>query len=89
MLEVSGFNCQPWSAAGIGMGCLDGRSLPSLILTHVIMHMEPDGVCVERTPRFDSGTTARLVASKYSGSVVITCPTSVGCWWRERGCNVI
>lgn len=77
-LEVSGINCQPWSAAGKRQGWLDERSIPCLVLIRSILAVEPDGVCIECTPRFDFDTLADLLRPKYEGDFALTSPEDYG-----------
>ena len=76
-LEIDGINCQPWSAAGLGLGWLDNRSIPCLILVQTILSVEPDAVCIECTPKFDFATLQKLLHT-YRGDRAITCPTDFG-----------
>ena len=77
-IEISGVNCQPWSAFGKRLGWLDDRSLPCLILVRTILCIEPNGVCIECTPAFDFKTLWDLLAAKYVGSCAFTCPSDFG-----------
>ena len=77
-LEVSGVNCQPWSQAGQCWGWLDDRSIPCLILVRIILAVEPDGVCIECTPRFDFQTLRALLQPSYTGDFAITSPADFG-----------
>ena len=77
-IEVSGVNCQPWSAVGKKLGWLDDRSLPCLVLVQTILCIEPSAVCIECTPAFDFATLRELLAAKYQGSCAQTCPTDFG-----------
>ena len=77
-LEVSGVNCQPWSQAGQRRGWLDDRSIPCLILVRIILAVEPDGVCIECTPRFDFQTLCALLQPVYTGDFAITSPADFG-----------
>ena len=76
-LEIDGVNCQPWTAAGLGLGWLDDRSIPCLILVQTILSVGPDAVCIECTPRFDFATLQRLLRT-YRGDKAVTCPTDFG-----------
>lgn len=77
-VEVSGVNCQPWSAVGKKLGWLDDRSLPCLVLVRTILCVEPSGVCIECTPAFDFATLRELLAAKYQGSCAHTSPMDFG-----------
>ena len=44
-VEVSGVNCQPWSAAGRRCGWLDVRSLPCLVLVRTILCIRKNPFC--------------------------------------------
>ena len=77
-VEVSGVNCQPWSAVGKKLGWLDDRSLPCLVLVRTILCVEPSVVCIECTPAFDFDTLQDLLAAKYLGSCAQTCPLDFG-----------
>lgn len=76
-LEISGINCQPWTAAGQHWGWLDDRSIPCLILIRAVDEVQPDAVCIECTPAFDF-STLKTLWRKYRGSSAIMCPTDLG-----------
>eukprot|EP00974_Lingulodinium_polyedra_P050070 4815422-Lingulodinium_polyedra.AAC.1 len=59
------------------IGLAGQRSIPCLILVHVISRVGPDTICIGRAPRFGFPTLKRLL-SKYRGGKVMTCPTDFG-----------
>ena len=77
-VEMSGVCCQPWSKRGLQRGWLDDRSLPCLVLAHMLLADPPDGVLIECTPAFDFSTLARILSHKFEGDFVISCPSNIG-----------
>ena len=65
-------------SGGQRWGWLDERSIPCLILARIILAVEPDGVCIECTPRFEFAKLCALLLPSYTGDYAITSPADFG-----------